>query len=109
MARWEHRRRCAKALQCESDKRIEKANGAHRRQRAAGKTKERHPEEWRFNSPMGNPPGNKAGDESWGQDEEYRGADNCRETPAGHLCAVTVISIRAVPTSFDTPTVVRAG
>jgi hypothetical protein len=81
MASWEDRRGRADALQCESAKRIQKANDPQRNQYAASKSENWRPEKWWFESPMGYPPGHQTGYKPWGDDQEDRRTHDRRHSP----------------------------
>ena len=81
MAGWEDRRRCACALQCESDKGIQEANDPQGEQYPADKTEKGHPEERSFDTPTGDPPGHQTGYNPGGDDKEDRGANNRQHLP----------------------------
>jgi hypothetical protein len=68
MASRENRCRRAQSLHCESDERIQEANGAQGEEKATSKTENRQPQERSLEVPMGDPPGDQAGYEPGGDD-----------------------------------------
>src|ERR1022692_2853366 len=81
MAGREDRRRRTHALESESDERIQQANDSQCDQHAPALTEKPHPEEWSFDSPMRDPPGHQAGNESGGDDQEDSRADDRPSLP----------------------------
>ena len=84
MARRKNRRRCAHPLDSKSGERIQETDGAKGDQNATGKLKKRQPQQGRFDTPMGDPPGRQAGYEPRGDDQENR-RDEDRERLPNHV------------------------
>src|ERR1035438_1833851 len=71
----------ARPTRAPSRERIQQANASQRDQHAPALTEKPHPEEWSFGSPMPDPPGPQAGNESWGDDQEDSRADDRPSLP----------------------------